>query len=112
MNSNDLKWSYPEKRIARRAFDAALEAALTKIMVEFKRKANAVTEPSEMWEFENYLRQQRRVIDDLFDYRYSQLLFVFARLVREGHLDESRLAGLSEEKRDIIHSFLSLGAGE
>ena len=112
MNSHDLKWSSSEKKIARSAFDAALESALTKIMAEFKRKAHAVTEPSEMWEIEDYLGQQRRIIDGLFDYRYSQLLFVFARLVREGHLDEGRLAGLSEEKRDIIHSFLSLGAGE
>ena len=61
-----------------------------------------------MWEFENYLRQQRRVIDDLFDYRYSQLPLVFAQLIREGHLDESRLAGLSEDKRETIRSFLSL----
>ncbi len=43
----------------------------------------------------------------MFDYRYSQLLHVFARLVRQGYLDESRLAGLSEEKREIIRSFLS-----
>lgn len=112
MNSHDLKWSSAEKKIARSAFDAALEAALTKIMAEFMRKANAVTQPSEMWEIEDYLRQQRRAIDGLFDYRYSQLLLVFAGLVREGYLDESRLAGLSEEKRDIIQSFLSLGAGE
>jgi len=43
----------------------------------------------------------------MFDYRYSQLPLAFARLVREGHLDETRLAGLSEEKREIVRSFLS-----
>jgi hypothetical protein len=43
-----VKWSPSEKKIARRAFDAALESALAKGMAEFKRKANAATTPSEM----------------------------------------------------------------
>lgn len=103
----NLEWSPAEKKIARAAFDAALEAALAKVMAEFKSRAAAVATPSEMWEIENYLREQRREIDETFDYRYSRLPLVFARLVREGHLDESRLAGLAEEKREIIRSFPS-----
>jgi hypothetical protein len=103
----DLKWSPSEKRIARAAFDEALETALAKVMSEFKVKANAVARPSEMWEIEDYLRDERREIDEIFDYRYSQLALVFAGLVREGYLDESRLEGLSEEKRRIIRSILS-----
>jgi DNA-binding MarR family transcriptional regulator len=59
-----------------------------------------------MWAIEDYLRQQRRTIDELFDYRYSQLLFVFARLIGQGYLDESRLAGLSDEKLEIIRRLL------
>jgi hypothetical protein len=112
MSFNDLKWSPSEKKVARSAFDAALELALAKVMAEFKEKANAATTPSDMWETEDYLRQQRREIDETFDYRYSQLPFVFARLIRQGHLDESLLAGLSEEKREIIRSFLALAARE
>jgi DNA-binding MarR family transcriptional regulator len=103
----DVKWSSSEKKIARSAFDTALESALAKVMAEFKRKANAASTPSEMWEIENYLRQQRQEIDELFDYRYSQLPLVLARLIREAHLDESLLAGLSEEKLEIIRSFLA-----
>jgi len=104
---HDVKWSPSEKKIARRAFDTALESALAKVMAEFKRKANAASTPSEMWEIEDYLRQQRREIDELFDYRYSQLPLVFACLIREAHLDENLLAGLSEEKLEIIRSFLA-----
>lgn len=101
---HDLKWSPSEKKVARRAFDAALDSALGKIMAEFKKRAAAATTPSEMWEVEDYLREQRREIDEIFDYRYSQLFFVFPRLILEGHLDESLLDGLSEEKRDFIRS--------
>ena len=94
MNSSNTKWATSEKMVARAAFDAALESALAGIMAEFKKRASAAIAPSEMWEIEDYLRQQRREIDETFDYRYSQLPFVFACLIRQGHLDESRLAGL------------------
>jgi len=110
MNFHDLKWSPSEKKVARSAFDAALESALAKVMAEFKRRAGAATTPSEMWEIEGYLHRQRRQIDETFDYRYSQLPFVFARLIHAGHLDESRLDGLSMEKREIIRAVLSLAA--
>src|SRR5436190_4367456 len=106
MTFSDIKWSPSEKKIARHAFDAALESALAKAMAEFKRRAGAATTPSDMWEIEDFLRQQRKEIDETFDYRYSQLPFVLAVLIRQGHLDESLLAGLSEEKREIIRSFL------
>jgi hypothetical protein len=110
MYFHDLKWSPSEKKVARNAFDAALESALAKVMAEFKRRAEAAATPSDMWAIESYLRQQRREIDETFDYRYSQLPFVFARLIHAGHLDESRLGGLSEDKLEIIRSFLSVAA--
>jgi hypothetical protein len=57
---------------------------------------------------EDYLRQERRELDEIFDYRYSLLPLVFARLIREGHLDLARLNGLSEEKLEMIRRLLSL----
>ena len=104
---HDLDWSASEKKIARRAYDAALEKALAKIMAEFKARANAAATPSDMWAVEKYLHEQRWELDDFFRYRYSQLLFIFARLIREGHLDEASLAGLSQEKLAIIRNILS-----
>ena len=80
---------------------------LAKVIAEFKTRASAATTPSDLWEIEDYLGQQRRKIDEMFDYRYSQLPLVFTRLIREGHLDESSLSGLSEEKLEIIRSYLS-----
>ncbi len=104
---HDIKWSPHEKKVARAAFDYALETALAKIMTEFKAKASAVATPSEMWEIEDYLRQERREVEAAFDYRYSQLLTVFAGLIFQGHLDEGRLTGLSEEKLAEIRSIVS-----
>jgi hypothetical protein len=107
MISRDLKWSGSEKKIARHAFDAALESARAGIMAEFKAKAAAVTTPSEMWAIEDYLRQRRREIDEMFDYRYSQLLSVLASLVYKGYLDDAQLAGLSVDKLEIIRDIRS-----
>ena len=55
-----------------------------------------------MWAVEDYLRRPRRECEELFDYRYSVLPLVFARLIREGHLDEGQLTGLAEEKLEFI----------
>ena len=98
----DLRWSPAEKKIARRAYEAALDRALAKTMAAFKAKAAAAATPSDMWDVEDYLRRERREIDRTFDYRYSQLLFVFTLLIHEGHLEEAELSGLSEEKIDIV----------
>jgi len=99
---HDRKWSASEKKSARRAFEAALESALAGVMAEFKAKAAAAATPSDMWDVGNWLHRRRREIDELFDYRYSQLPCVFARLVLEGYLDEQRLAGLSEDKLEEV----------
>jgi photoprotection regulator FRP-like protein len=103
----DLKWSASEKKIARSAYEHALESMLAKLMIEFKAKAAAVTTQSDMWAIEDYLRRQRREFDEIFDYRYSRLPWVFARLIRERHLGEASLNGLSEEKLEIIRRLTS-----
>ena len=46
--SFDLKWSPSEKKIARAAFDAALEVALGKTLAEFKKKASDAATFSDM----------------------------------------------------------------
>jgi hypothetical protein len=106
LSLHDLKWSSSEKKVARCAFDAALEVAKTRAVAEFKARAAAVSTTSDMWAIEDHLRRQRRTIDELFDYRYSQLLFVFAQLIAQGYLEEGQLAGLSDEKLEIIRRSL------
>jgi hypothetical protein len=103
----DLKWSESEKKLSRRVFDAALKAELAEIMFEFKAKAIAAETPEEMWAVQTYLAHKQREIDEKYDYRYSQLIPVLSRLVREGRLKEEQLQGLSEEKLSYIQRILS-----
>jgi hypothetical protein len=104
---HDLRWSASEKKVARGAYEQALESARAKLITEVKARAASIATPADLWALEDYLRQRRQQFDEMFDYRYSRLPLVFARLIREGHLDEARLNGLSEEKLEVIRRLLS-----
>jgi hypothetical protein len=57
-----------------------------------------MTAPSDIFRVQEYLTEQRRMIDQLYDYRYSRLLDVFGRLLLDGWLRETDLNGLQPEK--------------
>ncbi len=104
---HDHKWTDREKKIARRVFEAAVAEELVSTIADFKVRAAAVTEPAEMWALEQYLRERRSDIDGKYDYRYSQLVRVFGRLLEEGRITEEQLAGLSEEKLEAMRRYAS-----
>ena len=104
----DLKWSESEKKLSRRVFEAALHGELAEIMAKFKAKAAAVATPDELWAIQDFLAGKQREVEQKYDYRYSQLVLVFARLVREGRITEEQLHGLSEEKLSYIRHIVSL----
>jgi hypothetical protein len=57
-----------------------------------------VSEPADIWHLHDFLTEQRKRTDDKYDYRYSALIFVIARLLKEGWLEECDLNGLGEDK--------------
>jgi Photoprotection regulator fluorescence recovery protein len=105
---SNLKWSESEKKLARRVFEAALEAELAEIMASFKAKASAVGTPDELWSMREFLETSQREVQRKYDYRYSQLILVFAGLVRAGRIKEEQLRGLSEEKLSHIRHIVSV----
>ena len=98
----EWKWSPAEKAVARKAFDMALKGELESIMREAREMAARIREASELWDLERWLGERRREIDQKYDYRYSVLLTVFARLVREQRLSVEDLKGLELEKLAAI----------
>lgn len=103
-----LTWSNTEKRIARAVFDGAAEVEIAELVSDFKQKAAAVNSLDQLWALRKHLEETERNFYDKFDYRYSQLIFIFARLIREGRIQEADLEGLSEEKLDYIHRMVTL----
>jgi len=104
----DLHWSPQEKAVARKAFDRALQRELEAVMVEAKKQAAKIRQPSELWELERYLTQRRTQIDRQYEYKYSVLILVFGNLTRQGMLSEQELEGLSQDKLDAIRRYAEL----
>lgn len=98
----DTTWKDSEKKIARRVFEAALQSELAEIMATLKARAASAKEPDDMWAIQAFLAQAQRDIDSKYDYRYSQLEFVFGRLLREKRIEEHDLNGLADEKLATI----------
>ena len=102
----DETWFRSEKTIARRAYDQAHDREFAALAEEVRRRANRITEPRHIWALHDFLTRKRKEIDRKYDYRYSQLVFVFALLIRDGWLSETEFTGLAEEKLERIRSFL------
>ena len=100
-----LKWSHAEKQIARKAFELALDREFQSVIQRAKDMASKIEQPADLWELEHYLTQSRKKIDRTFDYRYSVLIDVFGRLIRERRLSDKELQGLGQEKLKSIRSY-------
>jgi hypothetical protein len=91
-------WSPTEKKICQRAFEAARDREYDALLAEVREKVAAMSSPYDIWDLNDFLYKKRREIGEKYDYRYSMLIYVFARLLREGWLHMDELAGLSEDK--------------
>ena len=100
-------WSKTEKQAARRAFDLAYGRECEAMAAEIRRRATAITGPTDIWALHDFLTEQRRETDEKYDYRYSQLVLVFARLVVDGWLQMDELSGLAEEKLSRIEGIVA-----
>ncbi len=110
MNSypDQMTWSAAEKKAARAAFERAYHKQCAAIGAKVKQMiTQAPDDPRVIWGIHEYLSEKRRETDELFDYRYSVLIFVFGRLLGEGWLTEADLAGLSKDKMETIRRLIS-----
>ncbi len=99
---HDARWTQSEKKHARALFDQALERELGEHLANFKERAAPAKPAGDMWSIQDHLEQTQREIERKYDYRYSQLLFVFGQLLREHRVTEEQLAFLSEDKHGYI----------
>ena len=94
----DETWAPTEKKLARIAFDKSFERQCTAVTQEARQTLETMTASSEIFRVQKYLTEQRKIVDGLYDYRYSRLLGVFGRLLSDGWLREGDLDGLQPEK--------------
>jgi hypothetical protein len=105
---NESAWSVGEKETAKRAFDRAYQRKCAEVEAQVRKMLASLSSPSDLWQVNDYLSEQRKAMDAMFDYRYSVLMSVFGHLLREGWLKEADLAGLQEDKIEEIKRQASL----
>ena len=93
-------WSKSQKKHARELFDLALERDYKALIEEIN--TTEITLRDEVWELRDRLNKKAKEMDRRYDYRYSQLIFVFSDLLREGYLSLEELSVLGEEKLSDI----------
>ena len=106
--TSETEWSKPEKEIARKAYRAAYNKEIMAIAENVRKTAAEINEPSDLWKIHDYLTEKRKETDEKYDYRYSVLILVFARLMYEGWVRLEDLEGLSDAKLQKIRAIAEL----
>ena len=94
----DFKWKDSEKKVANCVYEKARLSELEELIRNFKTEAAAIADPDELWNLIEEMKTRRYAFEQKYDYRYSVLITVFARLVGEGRISETDLQGLDSEK--------------
>jgi len=89
-------WSKSEKKHARALFDLALDREFTELMERIN--TTKIETPDEVWNLHDMLGKKRKAMNRKYDYRYSQLIFVFVQLTLDEYLSLEELSVLGEEK--------------
>ena len=95
-------WTKSEKEIARRVYGSAYLRECKAIAEDVRRAIAGVEDPAELWKIHDLLTKRRRQMDEKYDFRYSVLVWVLGRLVREGWITEEEVEGLSADKLATI----------
>jgi|APDOM4702015248_1054824.scaffolds.fasta_scaffold319113_2 hypothetical protein len=94
----DAGWTQEEQKVAETAFKTAYEREVAALLQEVRTRADSVTALDEAWSLHDFLSARRFEIDGKYDFNYSELLFVFARLVKDGWLSIQELESLEPTK--------------
>ena len=94
----EFKWKDSEKKIANRAFEQARTAELDKVIQSFKADAAKIEDADQLWTLIDQMKNRRYQFEQKYDYRYSILVSVLARLLGEQRISIEDLAGLDGDK--------------
>ncbi len=98
-----MGWTKAQKKEARALFDLALEREYRALIDEVN--AREITSREEVWALRDRLNAKAREMDQKYDYRYSQLIYVFLRLYDDGYLSVEELRRLGDMYEEIDKFF-------
>jgi len=91
-------WTEAEQTIARVAFDRAYTRAIEKLILTVKNRSEALSSSEMVWALHDFLSIERHTIEGRFDFSLSEILFLFASLVKDNLLQLDELEGLTADK--------------
>jgi hypothetical protein len=109
MQVSEAQWTKTEKEVARSAFDRAYKREIDRLIKDVTERSTQILEVSDIWQLHDFLSTKRHEIDGKYDYRYANLIFVFAQLVREKWLALDELQGLEADKLAKISALVRMG---
>lgn len=100
----EYSWSKIEKKEARRIFDEALQRECDIMIERIRDFAAMAISFQDLTGIKNYLTTSLDKIYRKYDYRYSQLINLFALMLAEGNISRSDLDVFSMDKMEQIVS--------
>jgi hypothetical protein len=71
-----------EKKVARKTFDNAYQREMNELKSLLLNKVSLMKTNTDLWAIEYFLSEKRKEINSKYDFRYSQIILVFSRLLK------------------------------
>ncbi|MEA5419139.1 hypothetical protein VB712_07845 [Spirulina sp. CCNP1310] len=105
----EQQWSSTEQEIARQACDRAREREMAALLAYVRETAGAIASMETLWKLHDFLSARRHDLDSKYaEDQYDAMIFLFARLIKEGWLSLEDLAGLEVSKLTKISALTKL----
>ncbi|MGF1537428.1 MAG: hypothetical protein ACFB4J_13235 [Elainellaceae cyanobacterium] len=98
MQGIETQWSAQEQQTAKAALETARKREADGLIRWVQEKASQVDQLSDVWRLNDFLSARRFDIDGKYDDAPEEILFVLAKLTKEGWLTADDLAGLEKAK--------------
>ncbi|MGD1858995.1 MAG: hypothetical protein ACFB0E_03375 [Leptolyngbyaceae cyanobacterium] len=98
MQVSETQWSSQEMAVAKTALKTAYERETASMVKSVREKASEISHVDDLWHLNDFLSARRFDIDGKYDDREEEVLFVLAKLIKEGWLAAADLDGLDSEK--------------
>ncbi len=98
MQVSEITWSETERKIVREVLQRAYHRETDTLIQVVREEASHITELKDLWKLHDFLSARRFDLDGKYDDRDSEIIFVFARLLKEGWLQLDELQGLAKDK--------------
>lgn len=96
------QWTAQEQAVVKAALANAHQREIAAIIQVVKERASTVSTIDEVWQLSDFLSARRFDVDGKYDDDEGEMLFVLAKLTKEGWLQSQDLVGLETAKLSKI----------